>query len=45
MIEFFLLMTFNLLYPDKNKTGLPKDEMNTAAGSNTHALCLCGCLN
>ncbi|MFO7883383.1 MAG: hypothetical protein R6U68_01050 [Desulfobacteraceae bacterium] len=31
MIEFFLLMIFNLLYPDKNKTGQPKDDMNTAA--------------
>ncbi|MCA1786986.1 MAG: hypothetical protein LC657_13515 [Desulfobacteraceae bacterium] len=27
----FLLMIFNLLYPDKNKTGSSKDDMNTAA--------------
>ena len=31
MIEFFLWIIFNLLYPDKNKTGQPKDDMNTAA--------------
>jgi ubiquitin len=31
MIELFLLMIFNLLYPDKNKAGSSKDDMNTAA--------------
>lgn len=31
MIEFFLLMIFNFLYPDKKKTGSSNDEMNTAA--------------
>jgi hypothetical protein len=31
MVELFLLMIFNLLYPDKNKAGLSKDNMNTAA--------------
>jgi hypothetical protein len=31
MVELFLLMIFNLLYPDKNKAGSSKDNMNTAA--------------
>jgi hypothetical protein len=31
MIELFLLMIFNLLYPDKNKASSSKDDMNTAA--------------
>ena len=31
MIELFLLMIFNLLYPEKNKAGSSKDNMNTAA--------------
>ena len=31
MVELFLLMIFNLLYPDKNKVGSSKDNMNTAA--------------
>ena len=31
MIELFLLMIFNLLYPDKNKADSSKDDMNTAA--------------
>jgi hypothetical protein len=31
MVELFLLMIFNLLYPDKNKASSSKDDMNTAA--------------
>jgi len=31
MVELFLLMIFNLLYPEKNRIGSPKDDMNTAA--------------
>jgi hypothetical protein len=31
MVELFLLMIFNLLYPDKIKAGSSKDNMNTAA--------------
>jgi hypothetical protein len=31
MVELFLLMIFNLLYPDKNRAGSSKDNMNTAA--------------
>jgi hypothetical protein len=30
MVELFLLMIFNLLYPDKNKANSSKDDMNTA---------------